>query len=487
MDSVFRSLIRSCGIMLLVLGVALLLTCIVSLLSREWDDGLNYLWMGILYLFIGGLCRFLCKRTKNRLHLGDGFFLVTMLWILMSAFGALPFMVTGVATDPVAAFFESCSGFTTTGATVLSGLSKLPHGIMFWRAMTCWLGGAAILLIAITLMPALGLNGQRLNTPDNYGPVLEQVSPRMLDNIRTILLLYTGLTLIETLLLKCFGMSLFNALVHSMATVSTGGFSRYDDGIAHFGGCGIPLVISLFMIISGLNWFLFLHRPKNSVRNFLRNSEIHMYGFLLGCAFVLISTSCLIRTNFEDPLKTICDAAMGSASFLSTTGFYSCDYGVWPEPAQFVLLLLMFCGACTASAGGGIKAARVSILMKLVRHGISTRLHARFFEPVKMNGQSLGSDTVSGTATMPFLYLTSLFAGTFLLTLGDVTLSEAFNASIACLCNTGHAFGSLGPGSTFAVFGAPSQCLLSLMMIGGRLEMYAIIILLTPKFWSQSH
>ena len=207
---------------------------------------------------------------------------------------------------------------------------------------------------------------------------------------------------------------------------------------------------------------------------------------LFAASFVVI-TIALFARDLTDPGRKICDALFESASFLTTTGFVSTDYGSWPQIAQAILLFLIFCGACTASPGGGIKVARVSILLKLIRHGISTRLHANFLETIKMNGAGLASETVSGVATMPFLYLTALFGGVFLLTFGDVTLAQAFNASISCLCNTGHALGDLTQGGTFAQFGAPSKYLLSLLMIGGRLELYAIVILLTPRYWMREH
>ena len=486
MNHVVCSVIRICGIMFMVLGPAMVLTFIVSCLRGQWEEGFCFLWLGILLFATGVISRRVVRHRTSKLHLGDGFLIVTLMWILMSVAGALPYIITGTITSIPSALFESVSGFTTTGATVLEDIPHLPYGILFWRCMTCWLGGVGILLLAITLMPALGLNGQRLNTPDNYGPVIEEVSPRMIDSIRTIIAIYTGLTLLETILLWCSGMTLFNGLIHSMSTVSTGGFSRYNEGIAHFQGAAIPLIIGLFMVAGGVNYHLLLHRPKNGLRSFLRSSEIRMYGIFLGGSTLLISIALLLQDNGLAPEKCFVHGFFQSASFLSTTGFCSTNYGIWPQIAQTTLLILMFCGACTASAGGGIKMARVSILLKLVRHGISTRLHANFFETVKMDRQGLGSDTVSGTATMPFLYLTALFTGTFLLTFGDVSLSQAFNASIACLCNTGHAFSQLGMGSSFASFGPLSKLLLSLLMIGGRLEIYAIVILIMPKYWTWS-
>ncbi|MBQ9060994.1 MAG: TrkH family potassium uptake protein [Firmicutes bacterium] len=486
MDHVFRAVIRMCGLMLIIVGAALILTFIVSVLSGQWRGGLCFLILGSVIGLIGIISRIVCKGRKTKLQLGDGFLIVLVLWILMSVAGSVPYIVTGTVSDPASAFFESCSGFTTTGATVLDHIHSLPHGILFWRAMTNWLGGVGILLIATTLMPTLSLNGQRLNTPEHYGPVLERISPRMMDGIRTIIFVYTGMTFLETILLTASGMSLFNALIHSMSTVSTGGFSRYDEGIAHFDGVGIPLIITFFMLFSGLNYHLFLRRQSSNLKSLLRNSELRLYLVLFAASFGII-TIALIAPDLARPGRTFCDALFESASFLTTTGFVSADYGSWPQIAQAVLLFLMFCGACTASPGGGLKVARVSILLKLVRHGISTRLHANFLETIKMNGVGMASETISGVATMPFLYLTALFSAVFLLTFGDVSLAQAFNAAISCLCNTGHALGDLSQGGTFAGFDAPSKYLLSLLMIGGRLELYAIVIVLNPKYWIQSH
>ena len=484
-----RSFIRIAGIALLILGPAMALTFLVAVICGERRDSFSFLWLGFLIFAAGVGCRSLHRSNQKKVTLGDGFFIVTILWLLICAIGALPYLTCGIL-NPVDAFFESCSGFTTTGATILRDPHELPHGILFWRAMTGWLGGIGILLIAITLMPALGLNGQRLNTPDNYGPVLEQFTLKMAGSIRRIGLVYIGLTLLETILLTISGMSLFNGVIHSMSTISTCGFSRYGDGIAHFQGPAIPLIISLFMICSGLNYFQFLQRPRNGVRAFFRSSEIRLYGIFLGAALVLITADLLLQNSAVMGVNemTTADAVLGalfhSASFLSTTGFASTYYGVWPAFAQTIMLVLMFCGACTASPGGGLKIARVSILLKLIRHGISTRLHANYFETVQMSGHGMASDTVSGVATMPFLFFTALFAGTFLLTFGNVTLSAAFNAAAACLCNTGHAFGVLANG-VFAEFGSVSKCVLSLLMLGGRLELYAIVILLTPSYWTQ--
>ena len=486
MDHVFRAVVRMCGLMLIILGAALMLTFIVSLLSGQWRGGLCFLALGAGACLIGILSRIFCKSKRSKLQLGDGFLIVLVLWILMSLFGAIPYMATGTVSDPASAFFESCSGFTTTGATVLDHIHSLPHGILFWRAMTSWLGGVGILLIATTLMPAQSLNGQRLNTPEYYGPVLERVSPRMMDGIRTIIFVYTGLTFIETILLTASGMSLFNALIHSMSTVSTGGFSRYDEGIAHFDGVGIPLIITVFMLLSGLNYHIFLRRQSTSFRTLLRNSELRLYLTLFAVSFVVISITLAVSGSFGHG-RGACDALFQAASFLTTTGFVSADYGSWPQIAQAILLFLMFCGACTASPGGGIKVARVSILMKLIRHGVSTRLHTNFMETIKMNGMGMASETVSGVATMPFLYLTALFSCVFLLTFGDVSLARAFNASVSCLCNTGHALGDLSQGGTYAGFGSLSKYLLSILMIGGRLELYAIIIVLNPKYWTHDH
>lgn len=487
MNHVVNSVIRICGIMFIVLGLAMVLTFLVSWISGQWREGLCFLCLGFALVLIGYISRKVWKHRADKLHLGDGFLMVAILWVVMSIAGAAPYVVTGIIPDISSALFESASGFTTTGATVLEDIPHLPYCILFWRCMTCWLGGIGILLLAITLMPALGLNGQRLNTPDNYGPVIEKISPRMIDSIRTIILIYTGLTLLETALLRFSGMTLFNALIHSMSTISTGGFSRYDFGISHFDGVAIPLIMSGFMIASGVNYHLLLHRPRNGFLNFLTHSEIRLYGVLLAGSFVVVSAALLVQDNGMSAGVCLVQAAFQTTSFLSTTGFYSSDYILWPQIAQMILLLLMLCGPCTASCGGGIKVARLSILLKLVRHGISTRLHANFFETVKMNGKGIGTDNVSGTATMPFLYVTALFAGTLFLSLADVPLARAFNASIACLFNTGHAFGTLGPGSTFASFGAFSKLLLSLMMIGGRLELYAIVILMTPRYWKQGH
>ncbi len=485
-----RPIFRIVGMTTTAVGITMIPAFVVSLICREFREGIMFLLLGIATIAVGTLTVRLCslhRREKKDLGIGDGLLTLTLCWVVLALIGSIPYLLTGVIDRPASAFFESCSGFTTTGATVLDEINHLPRGIIFWRSMTCWAGGIGILLFAIALMPALGINAQRLNAVDIHGPTLDEVTPKMITTVRGITLFYLGMTLAETILLTLSGMTVFNGLIHSMSTVSTGGFSRYDNNLEHFGGIAVPVIVMIFMILSAVNFNLYISAFRNGLRAFARDTELKAYGAIIVGSGLILTAILFFTHSSRDLVGSAVNGFFQAISLLTTTGFTTTDYRIWPQIAQMILLTLMFIGACSSSPGGGLKIARAMVTLKLIRHGISMRLHPNFFETVKMNGQGMPSDKVSGAVTVPFLYLTALFAGVFLLTFTGVAMPDAFSSGIACLCNTGTAFASGGLHSACADYPEAAKLILSIMMIGGRLELYALFVLISPKYWTRSY
>ena len=360
-------------------------------------------------------------------------------------------------------------------------------GILFWRSFTHWIGGMGILVITIALMPSLGIGGQNIAVSEAPGPTLDKITPKMSDTAKTLFYLYILFTVLETILLMFGGMNLFDALIHTFGTVGTGGFSNYNNSVAHFDSTYIKVVITAFMVLCGVNFNLLYYSVKRGPKVFRDDSEFKLYLLFYGGIAIFM----FIVLFFSRTIPSLGDAAVESAfqtaSILTTTGFGSSDYETWPMACQMAILLLMFMGGCSSSTSGGIKIVRIVVILKLIKRGVSTRLHPNVVETIKLNGKTMPSDTVSAIANHMFLYITMIFVGAFIIAFENVDLMTCFSSVITCLGNIGPGFGLIGPTENFGGFSALSKYLLSFYMLAGRLELYTLFILLTPKFWNPDH
>ena len=485
-----RPTIRIIGVALMAISITMVPAFVVSLICSEWDLAVVFIVTALIVFAIGKLMSFLCRGStlqRETIRIADGMLILILCWIIGSIAGSVPYFVSGAFHSPVDAFFEACSGYTTTGATSFIYVNTIQKGLLFWRSMTCWTGGLGILIFGIALMPAVGLNGQRITLIDSHGPTLERVSTKMIGTMRTIILIYVSITLIETILLTLGGMTVFNGLLHSMSTVSTGGFSRYDKSIGHFDSNYIRYVIIAFMIMSGLSFDLYVRSVREGIKAFANNTEVKLYGLLILIGSLVIFAFLSNSNVYDTTAETVSISLFQTVSVLTTTGFTTADYRLWPVVCQMILLILMFTGACSSSPGGGLKIVRVAVVLRLIKHGITMRLHPNFIENVKLNKQNLPGDKVSGAATVPFLYFTALFLGVLLMTFMGNPMPESFSASLSCLCNTGAGFGGMGADSIYSMFSGGSKIVLSALMIGGRLELYALMVLFAPKYWTKDY
>lgn len=482
-----NSIFRITGIVLMVIGISMLPSILVCAFYDGREVTMPFLYTMIITLVLGiTLSKFFIPDEKP-LKVKDGFLIVSLCWILSCIVGAVPFMVTRSIPGFADAFFESCSGFSTTGCSILSDVEALPKGILFWRSFTHWIGGIGILIFAIALMPSLGISGQNIAVSEAPGPSLDKMTPKMSDTARTLYTFYLIFTVAETILLMFGGMDLYDALIHTFGTVGTGGFSNYNASIAHFDSTYIRIIITAFMVLCGVNFNLLYYSTKRGPRAFLVDSEFKLYLLIFGGTTIFVFAVLMISGTYNSFGHAAVDSAFQTASILTTTGYISADYETWPMICQMAILILMFMGGCSSSTSGGIKIIRILVLLQLIRRGVSTRLHPNVVENIKINDQTVPSDAVSAIANHMFLYIVMIFAGSFIISFENADLMTCFSSVITCLGNIGPGFGAVGPIDNFGGLSALSKYLLSFYMIAGRLELYTLFILLTPRFWNQNY
>lgn len=479
-----KSIFRIIGIVLAVIAISMVPSILVSLLYDDSSVYMPFIWTMLAALLVGGLLAKFCKEQTKQLKVRDGFLIVTLCWLISGMLGAIPFIATGSIPNPADAFFESCSGFSTTGSSILSDIEALPKGLLFWRSFTHWIGGMGILIFAIALMPSLGISGQNIAVSETPGPTLDKIAPKMSDTAKTLYIIYLLFTVLETIMLMLGGLNLYDALIQTFGTVGTGGFSNYNDGIAHFNSPYVTVVITVFMVLCGINFNLLYFSVKRGIRVFWQDSEFKLYLFIFSAATVFLIIVLLVSNTYSSFGTAITDSAFQSASILTTTGFTAPNYEAWPTICQIVILSLMFMGGCSSSTSGGIKIVRIYILLQLIRRGIATRLHPNVIENITLNDKNMPTDTVSAIANHMFLYFALVFAGAFVISFENLDLMTCFSSAITCLGNIGPGFGAIGPTENFEGFSNFSKVFLSIYMIAGRLELYTLFILLTPRFWN---
>lgn len=419
------------------------------------------------------------KRVKTK----EAITIVTVGWFIVTAFGALPFVFSGVLPNFTDAFFETVSGLTTTGATVIENIEILPKGILFWRSFLHWLGGMGILVLALAIMPTLGVGAFQIFKAETTGPISDKVVPKLKDTAKILYTAYLGITVIETILLMFGGMSLYEALIHTFGTVGTGGFSTRNASVGAFSSRYIVLIITIFMTLSGINFSLYYDLYKGRIKSLAKNIELRVY---LG---IILSASVLIAINiwhvYDSPIDSIQHAFFQVSSIVTTTGYSTVDFDLWPSFSKSILFFLMFVGGSAGSTGGSVKVIRLVILFQLVKREVAKLLHPRAMIPIQLNGKMLPSNVIASVTGFFFLYMMLFAGGTILLSLEGIDFTSAASASAASLGNIGPGFELVGPAQTYAFFSAPSKWLMSLMMLFGRLELFTIFILLTPQHWKK--
>ena len=479
----YRAIVNITGGILIVFSICFILPAIVSLIYSEKSNAIIFFAVAVFVFLMGTLLKSLIKPDDTHLRIRDGFFVVSLVWILIPLIGAAPLTLSGDMPSYIDAIFESCSGFSTTGSTVLTDVEAMSQGMLFWRSFTHWLGGMGILILAIAVIPML-YSGKQNIALESTGPSFDKTSSKLSDSARQLYILYFSFTLIQIILLMFGGMNLFDASIHTFGSVGTGGFSNYNDSVAHFDSLYIEIVIIVFMFLCGVNFNLFFTGFRRGIKSFIGNPEFKLYLIITCTISVLIGFTLVFSGNCSNPGKAFTDSVFQVVSVITTTGFFTADYDVWPQFARALIFLLFFIGGCASSTAGGIKVFRILVLLKLVKRSIGTRLHPNAVIKIKIKGSSISNDLVSNVASFTFLYLCLIAAGSVLVSLDGYDMITTISAVMTCLGNIGPGFNLVGPVMNFDIFSGWAKGVLSFLMIAGRLELFTFLAFFTPHFWN---
>lgn len=480
----YRAMIKLTGIILIILALSMLPSLLVSLIYREGHAALAFIFTIVPMTAAGTLLTIKTKINSYNLKIRDGYMIVALCWGVGSVLGSLPFIISGYIPNFADAFFETASGFTTTGASILEDVEALPKGLLFWRSFTHWIGGMGILVFAIALLPALGISGHKLAKAETTGPTVGKLTAKFTDSSKILYTMYLGLTIFEVILLLFGDMSLYDALIHTFGSVGTGGFSNYGLSIAQYGSLYIEVVIMVFMTLAGINFTLFYYVLKGHWSDFFRDGELRLYLTIIGLSIALITINLWGSDTYETIGESLRYSSFQVSSIITTTGFASANYDLWPSFSKMVLFLLFFVGGCSSSTSGGIKVVRILILMKLLKRGIATRLHPRAIVSIKIDGKAIANDTASNAANFVFLYIAIFFFATLLVSLENYDLITTASAVGACLGNIGPGFNLVGPVMNYSIFSDLTTFFLGVLMLAGRLELFTIILLFTRQYWN---
>ena len=474
-----RMIVKTLGLMLRVEAALLLLPALVALIYGE-----SCLWPLLISAAIamaaGLLCKFFARPKTNLIYAREGFVIVATSWLALSAVGALPFFLSREIPNYIDAFFETVSGFTTTGASILTNVEIMSHGLLFWRSFTHWVGGMGVLVFIMALFSNMSDRSIHIMRAEMPGPVVGKLLPRAKDTASILYKIYIGMTIVQIILLICGGMPVFDSIVHALGTAGTGGFGIKADSIAGYSPY-LQWVITIFMLLFGINFNLYYMLLIKRFRAAGQCSECWYYLGIVGVAVAAITANILpLYNNFATALR---HSAFQVSSIITTTGYATADFNLWPELSKNILLLLMLCGACAGSTGGGLKVSRAVILVKTIRREFKHLLHPRSVNSVKFEGKQVDGATIKSVSVYFALYIVCMIVIYMVLVFDKFDMQTNLSAAISCFNNIGPGLGAVGPASSYAAYSPVSKIVLSLAMLLGRLEIYPLLLTLSPATW----
>ena len=470
-----------------VLG--LILVCEAALLILPTVAGLCYgesVTHFLITMALSGALGFLLTRVKpysDVIYAKDGFVVVSLGWVLMSLIGALPFVLSGDIPHYIDALFETVSGFTTTGASILEDVEGLSRGCMFWRSFTHWIGGMGVLVFIMAVLPMSGEHSMHIMRAEVPGPTVGKLVPRVRQTAKILYLIYVAMTVLEMLLLLLGGMSFYDALLHAFATAGTGGFSTRGASVGAFDSAYVDMVIAAFMFLFSLNFNLYYLLLIGRVKDVLKNEELRWFvGIVL---FAIVTMAINISGIYGGFVPALRYSIFNTLTVSSTTGFGNADFTLWPEYSKWTLVLLMVIGACAGSTGGGIKISRLIIILKASFADLMALVSPRHVRRVQMDKGRVANETVRAVYLFCTVYMIIMLGTTWALSFDGYDIATNLTATISCLSNIGPGMGLVGPCGNFAIFSQPSKLLLTFIMLVGRLEIYPILVLFIPAFWKK--
>ena len=477
------AIVYTVSALLLLAGLFMTSGVVVALIHDEGQALFGFA-IAIAVALVCALSGFLsCRRYRDtELLTRDGFLVVVLSWLVVTAFGALPYVLSGSIPRYTDAFFETMSGFTTTGATLLTDIEALPRAVLFWRSLTQWLGGMGIVVLTVAILPRLGIGGLKLMRSEAPGPTLEKLTPRVAGTAKILWLFYLGLTAAEVSLLRAAGLPLFDALTHTFSTIATGGFSPRAASVGAYDSAFVDAVVTVFMLLAAVNFSLYFQIFRGRSGKLLGNLELRTFICIYVLAAALITVS-VTGATYDSLGRGLRFAAFQAASLLTGTGFTTADYDAWPTLARGVLLVIMFVGGCAGSTTGGIKVIRLTALFKQALNEFRYLVHPQGIFTLRIGDRRVKKDILYPVAVFFYLYIGLVLVTTLVVAGSSPDLTTAFTTGLATVGNVGPGFGAIGPAQNYAFYPDAVKWWLSFAMLTGRLEVYSVLVLLTPTFW----
>ncbi len=478
-----KIIIQVMGLLLLIEGFFLGISSLVSFYFNEYDLHGLLITTGICFS-AGLILQLLTRNADKNIGKREGYIIVSFVWVIFSLFGALPFVISGAIPSYTDAFFETISGFTTTGASILNDIESIPHGLLFWRSLTQWLGGMGIIVLSIAILPIFGIGGMQLFVAEVPGPTPDKLHPRIKETAKRLWGIYIIFTFAEVILLKIGGMSWFDAINHSFTTMATGGYSTKQASIAHFDSPFIHYVITLFMFLAGTNFTLSYFALHFKFGKVFKNEEFRYYvGFILLFTFSIA----MVLWHFEGyaPEKSFRESLFQVVSIITTTGFATADYLLWQPFVIVMIFALMFFGGSAGSTGGSIKIVRISLLLKNSYQELKRIIHPNAIIPVRMNGKSVPPQITSNILAFVVFYMLISVVSTIIMSAFGYDMDTSLGAVAATLGNIGPGIGRVGPVENYAHIPVFGKWFLSFLMLIGRLELFTVLVLFSPSFWKK--
>ena len=490
----YKIILHFFGLLLLFNGGFMLLAALISFIYK---DGVTteILLSGVLIILVGVILMVVTKNHKKELNKREGYLVVSFGWIVMALTGTLPYILTESIPNFTNAFFETMSGYTTTGASILNDIESLPEGILFWRSLTHWIGGMGIIVLAIAILPLLGIGGMQLFAAEAPGPNADKLHPRITDTAKRLWLIYFGYTAAETILLKVAGMSFFDAINHSLCTLSTGGFSTKNASVAYWNGQPIiQYIIMAFMFLAGTNFVLSYFAFKGKVQKAIRDEEFKLYFKFIALFTIIAALIIYFKADFsissiDHPMvygkgeASIRHGLFQVLAIITTTGFVTADYTLWTPFLVVFFFGLMFLGGSAGSTSGGVKVVRHMIMIKNGFLEFKRALHPNAILPVRYNKKSVSGNIVFNILGFFILYMISFIVGALVFSMLQIDFESAIGLSASSLGNVGPALGNFGPVNNYSELPALGKWWSAFLMLIGRLELFTVLILLTPFFW----
>ena len=477
-----RMVLNTLGTIIALEAALLLLPLGTALIYAEWTTALAFAVTAAGAALLGFGLKLVTRGCDKIIFAREGFVITALAWILFCAIGAVPFVVSGEIPSYIDAFFETVSGITTTGASILTNVEALSHGALFWRSFTHWIGGMGVLVLLMAIFPDSEGRSIHIMRAEMPGPVVDKIVPRIKDTAKILYLIYVAMTALETIFLLCGGVNLFESLLYSFGTAGTGGFGLHGDSIGGYSPY-VQWVITIFMLLFGVNFNLYYFLLIRRFREAAKNEELWIYvGIVVVSAGLIVWNVLPLFTAVGDAIR---HAFFQVAAIITTTGYSTVDFALWPKLSKCIILLLMFVGGCAGSTAGGLKLSRVIILCKTVRRELKKLLHPRTVTSVKFAGKPLELSVCHSVTTYFAFYMLLLAVITFLVCLEPFDFETNFSAAVSCFNNVGPGLSAVGPMAGYSIYSPFTKVLLSLAMLLGRLEIYPLILTFMPSTWKR--